>query len=143
MIIRGRLVEYEPNSDAIAAQMTAELARRLREKLPALSAFAAQTAAELAFGVLDNELEDAASYRWLRTEICKTMADPDHWDGDEGEESVLIRYVQHLAAASHGDCGTCGRRIVASEMFDAVDNVGNSVWSGSPDTSVVYCQECA
>lgn len=85
----------------------------------------------------------AAAYIWLRTEMCKTMADPDAWDGDEPEEMVLARYVQHLAAASHGDCFRCGRRIGAAERFDAVDNVGNSVPEGSPDTAAVICLDCS
>ena len=41
---------------------------------------------------------DAQAYRWLADEISKTMVDSDRWDGDEGEEEILARYVRWLAA---------------------------------------------
>ncbi len=91
---------------------------------------------------LFTELGNAAAYVWLRTEMTKTMPDPDCWDGDEPEECVLARYVQHQALASHGDCDRCGRKILAGEMFDAVGNVGNSVPMGSSETAAVLCGSC-
>lgn len=42
---------------------------------------------------------EAGAYRYLSDGISATMADPDRWDGDDSEETILLRYVQHLAAA--------------------------------------------
>lgn len=142
MLINGIDETLDPCHDDQRQQLVEELARRMAAQLDGLGWVDALRSAGLAVTLLHNELRDAAGYRWLRTEMCKTMADPDHWDGDESEESVLARYVQHLAAASHGECDRCGRRIAASERFDAIDNVGNSVLEGSPATAVVICGEC-
>lgn len=116
MIIDGRIVEFEWSDDSIRMAMIEELAKRLAKL--GLSEHQSYEAALLAFDELENELQDAASYRWLRDGICRTMADPDAWDGDEGEEEVLLRYVGHLAQASHGNCERCGRRIKATEQFE-------------------------
>jgi hypothetical protein len=102
----------------------------------------AALAAAACVDYLFTELDHAAAYIWLRTEMMKTMPDVDAWGGDEPEECVLDRYVRHLASASHGECSGCGRRIAAGELFDAIDNVGSSVPMGSPATAVVICGDC-
>jgi hypothetical protein len=144
MLIKGIDETLNPWQDDERQQIVNALREHLKRQPIASGnhAVAALTAAA-AVQYLENELRDAAGYVLLRDEICKTMADPDAWDGDESEESVLIRYVQHLAVASHGECDRCGRRIAASERFESVDNVGNWVPEGSPDTAVVICGECA
>jgi hypothetical protein len=40
---------------------------------------------------------DAQAYRYLADGISATMADENEWDGDDAEETILLRYVQHLA----------------------------------------------
>lgn len=110
------------------------LVRRFTEQLDGLSLDDAQRAAALAAVLTEGDYDDARAYRWLRDEICRTMADPDDWDGDEGEESVLARYIQHLAKASHGNCQRCGRRISATEGFEDLD---------ANLQPIVICKECA
>lgn len=141
MNINGIDEALDPNHDDERWRITVALTEGVERRLGldhATAALAAATTIDLLFA----ELSNAASYVWLRTEICKTMADPDSWDGDEPEENVLARYVQHLALASHGDCESCGRRIPAAELFEPVDCVGNSVWMGSPATRAIYCAGC-
>ncbi|MCU8589354.1 hypothetical protein [Streptomyces sp. A13(2022)] len=41
---------------------------------------------------------DAQAYRRLADDVTATMPDPDRWDGDEDEGTVLARYVRHIAA---------------------------------------------
>lgn len=143
MLIKGIDETLDPWHDDEREQMVEALTGRVVEDgLAGLDRAQARYVVSGLVTALFGELANAASYVWLRTEMCKTMADPDHWDGDESEEMVLARYVQHLAAASHGDCDRCGRAIKASERFDAIDNVGNSVPEGSPRTAVVICGEC-
>ncbi len=143
MLINGIDVTLDPWHDDERQQIVAALTEHLKRQ-PAFAAdhAGAALAAAAAVDYLFTELAHAAAYVWLRTEMMKTMPDPDHWDGDESEESVLARYVQHLALASHGDCDGCGRKILAGEMFDAVGNVGNSVPMGSPETVAVLCGGC-
>jgi hypothetical protein len=45
-----------------------------------------------------NLVLDAQAYRTLRDAIFATMDDPDRWDGDDDEATILTRYVQWLAA---------------------------------------------
>jgi len=144
MLINGIDHALDPWHDDQRKQIIDALREHLKRQ-PAFATdhFGAAMAAAAAVDYLFTELANAAAYVWLRTEICKTMPDPDAWDGDVPEEEVLAGYVQHLATASHGDCGGCGRPIAAGERFDAVDNVGGSVPEGSPDTRAVYCGECA
>ena len=143
MLINRVNETLDPWHDDERLRITVALTEHLKRQ-PVLAgdhttaALSAAAAVDYLFG----ELADAAGYIWLRTEICKTMADPDAWDGDDTEQGVLAGYVRHLAKASHGECHRCGRRIVASERFDAVDNVGNSVLEGSPETAAVICEEC-
>ncbi|MFZ3569936.1 hypothetical protein ACOKM5_23300 [Streptomyces sp. BH097] len=40
---------------------------------------------------------DATAYRHFRDAILATMTDPDAWDGDDDEETILARYVQTLS----------------------------------------------
>lgn len=135
MIINGRFVEFDPTDGAIRTAMIEELANRIGARIQ-VSAESALGCAEVAFGALDDELEDAAAYRWLRDEICKLMADPNAWDGEEGEPNILLRFVQHLAAASHGSCDRCGRSIGAGEQFEGVPDIpGGHPW--------LVCQDCA
>jgi hypothetical protein len=42
---------------------------------------------------------DARAYRHLADGISATMAEPNEWDGDDAEETILLRYVQHLATS--------------------------------------------
>jgi len=111
-----------------------ELAKKFTGQLEGLSLDDAQRAAALAVVLTENDHQDAWAYRWLRDEICKTMADPDDWDGDESEECVLAKYVRHLAKASHGNCQRCGRRISATEGFEDLD---------ANLQPIVICTECA
>lgn len=111
-----------------------QLAKKLAGQLEGLSLDDAQRAAALAVVLTENDHQDAWAYRWLRDEICKTMADPDSWDGDEAEECILARYVRHLARASHGNCQRCGRRISATEGFEDLD---------ANLQPIVICSECA
>ncbi|MYR46752.1 hypothetical protein [Streptomyces sp. SID5910] len=46
---------------------------------------------------------DAQAYRALVTAIEATMADPNRWDGDEDEGTILARYVEWLAAGQPGE----------------------------------------
>jgi hypothetical protein len=64
-----------------------------------------------------SDADDARAYRFLRDRVIATMPD-DSWDGDESEESLLASYVDHLATATHGTCGTCGRPIAAGERWE-------------------------
>ncbi|MEU3289944.1 hypothetical protein [Streptomyces longwoodensis] len=41
---------------------------------------------------------DAQAYRQLADEVLATMADPDRWDLDGDEASILAQYVKHIAA---------------------------------------------
>ncbi|WP_399142246.1 hypothetical protein Q3A86_33320 [Streptomyces sp. NBUA17] len=41
---------------------------------------------------------DAQAYRRLADDVTATMPDPDRWDGDEDEGTILARYVRHIAA---------------------------------------------
>jgi hypothetical protein len=50
---------------------------------------------------------DAQAYRYLADGISATMADQSEWDGDDSEEAILLRYVQHLAEAT-AVCADCG-----------------------------------
>jgi hypothetical protein len=95
----------------------------------------AMRAATVVFWTFWIDLRDADSYRWLRDEIMKTMPDPDGWDYDEAEPSALMRYIEHMATATHGDCDRCGRRVMAGEHFELVDRTP----SGDP---VIVCMEC-
>jgi hypothetical protein len=144
MLINGIDQTLDPWHDAERKQIIDALRDHLRRQ-PAFVAdhAGAALAASAAVDYLFDELAHAAAYIWLRTEICKTMPDPDAWDGDETEEGVLARYVQHQALASHGDCDGCGRRVAAGERFEAAGNVGNWVPEGSPDTHAVICGDCA
>lgn len=45
---------------------------------------------------------DAQAYRYLADGISATMTDQNVWDGDDAEETILLRYVQHLAAHTTG-----------------------------------------
>jgi hypothetical protein len=147
MLIKGVNETLDPMDDAEQDRLIAALTDRVVEVTALIHApvepDVAKRVAAVAVGALDTELREGWAYLWLRTEICKTMADPDAWDGDGTEEGVLADYVRHLAMASHGECDGCGRAIKASERFDAIDNVGNSVPEGSPHTAVVLCGECA
>jgi hypothetical protein len=111
-----------------------QLAKRLAGQLEGLSLDDAQRAAAMAAVTTESDYDDARAYRWLRDEICKTMADPSSWDGDCAEEDVLARYVRHLARASHGNCQRCGRRISATEGFEDLD---------ANLQPIVICPECA
>lgn len=140
---RGGYITLDPCHDDEQEQIVALLIRSLkRQPVFAADDYRATVAAETIINTLFNELRDAAAYVWLRGEICKTMPDQDHWDGDGAEETVLAEYVQHLAMASHGACYNCERPVKAGERFDAIDNVGRSVPMGSADTAIVVCQEC-
>ena len=48
---------------------------------------------------------DAQAYRSLVTAIEATMADPNRWDGDEDEGTLLARYIEWLAAGQPGEDG--------------------------------------
>lgn len=65
-----------------------------------------------------SEQLDAESYRLLAEAIQATMSDPDVWDGDEAEPALMIRYVQYLATATHGDCVLCREPIKADEFYE-------------------------
>ncbi|MEV8124066.1 hypothetical protein AB0P07_08125 [Streptomyces sp. NPDC085944] len=41
---------------------------------------------------------DAQAYRRLADDVSATMPDPDRWDGDDDDGTILARYVRHLAA---------------------------------------------
>jgi hypothetical protein len=92
-------------------------------------------AAGLVAAIFQNDLQDADSYRWLSTEIQKTMADPDGWDFDEAETSALMRYIEHTVQATHGDCDRCGRHVMANEHFELLGRTQ----SGDP---IIACMEC-
>ena len=40
---------------------------------------------------------DAQAYRRLADDVSATMPDPDRWDGDDDEGTILARYVRHIA----------------------------------------------
>lgn len=44
-----------------------------------------------------NLVLDAQAYRRLRDDIFATMDDPDRWDRDAAEDSILSDYVKWLA----------------------------------------------
>lgn len=143
MLINGIDETLDPWHDEERLRIIVALTGHLKRQ-PAFATdhAGAALAAAAAVDYLFTELGHAAAYVWLRTEMMNTMPDPDQWDGDEPEECVLARYVQHQALASHGDCDRCGRKILAGELFDAVGNVGNSVPMGSPETVAVLCGTC-
>jgi hypothetical protein len=59
----------------------------------------------------------ARAYRDLRDGIMATMTDPDRWDGDESEDTILLRYVQWLAA---GRLAEDGEPVLVSSVPDGV-----------------------
>jgi hypothetical protein len=128
---------------AYREKLVAQLADRLEEQDTDLLRGQALGAASLMVTLFEGDLRHTEDYRLLRDAMCRTMADPDVWDGDGSEVGMLIDYVQHLATATHGDCERCDRPVMASEKFEAVDNVGNSVPMDSPDRRIIICEECA
>lgn len=112
------------------AKRVERLAKQMAVQLDGLSEVDAQRAAAFAVAVFDNDVEDAAAYRWLRDEIIKTMPDPDAWDGDEAEEAILARYVEHLADATHGECASCSITVPAGAGYERIG-------------PRIICMECA
>lgn len=51
------------------------------------------------------DVVEARSYRRLAEAIGATMTDPDQWDGDDDEPTILVRYVEWLAAGSPTEDG--------------------------------------
>lgn len=112
---------------ALTEDEAAEYVGRVARKLwmaGAISPAGAQDAAHLAVIMLESELADAAQFARLRDAMCKTMADPDSWDGDGTEACALIDYVQHLAKANFGDCEVCGQQIPATARYEIIGYTG-------------------
>lgn len=122
MIVVGKI--FEPDIDDFASRhmLTVALTQHLRRRpVFASDHVGAALAAAAAIDGLEAELRDASSYRYLRSQIENTMADPNDWDRDAAEDSVLADYVRHLAAATHGICLRCGESIMASEIYEDVE----------------------
>lgn len=99
-----RLREHDTQRDAIlSAQATegramlAEI-QRLQGNSEGDRAIIEHLRTELRGARATEKDPDAAAYRHLRDAILATMSDPDTWDGDDDEETILTRYVQQLAA---------------------------------------------
>lgn len=86
---------------------------------------------------LENELFAAAEFERLRDAMCRTMADPDVWDGDDTESGILIKYTQHLAKATHGDCQVCWQPIPATALYEVIGHTG-----GPQQREIIACVTC-
>jgi hypothetical protein len=139
MIVNGRQVELDPADPAEHRRLVKLLAERLQQK-PVLAAgpVTAGLAAMAAVDFLEEELKQAAEYRWLVDGIMATMPDKDAWDGDGDTASLLLRYVQHLAKATHGECISCGLPIPAGNRCEEVGQTG-----GMDPQPILAHAECA
>ena len=67
-----------------------------------VDAFRAEILNEQEPGEQETLGEAAAMYRMLRDAIVETMDDPNDWDGDGDEGSILANYVRWLAMGKPG-----------------------------------------
>jgi hypothetical protein len=135
MLHDGRIVEFDIHYDDQRNTLIEILAQRLTQVIEGLSLEDGQYAAATVVADLRDELQEATYYRELRAALQRTMADPDAWDDYDTRAGGLLKYVNHLAGAWHGDCDSCGRRIKAGEHAETIGR-----WrSGDPR---LLCQEC-
>lgn len=102
------------------AQLVEHLTGRLVAQVDGMGEYAARAVAAVVTAILQPSLADGQSYRYLRDEIVETMPDPDGWDHDAAEPSVLADYVRHLATATRGMCCLCGELITAGELAEEI-----------------------